>query len=84
MHGLCRPNSSLVPTFSAAAMEAPPLVVAHELGSPSSMVMIRDLNDYWILNNHTVRDDIAGRHPIGGIFILYTPWGGRIRFAFRR
>jgi hypothetical protein len=28
-----------------------------------------------------VRDDITAQHPIGGIFILYTPWGGRIRFA---
>jgi hypothetical protein len=33
---------------------------------------------------YTVRDDTTRQHPIGGIFILYTPWGGRIRFAFRR
>jgi hypothetical protein len=32
----------------------------------------------------TVLHDITGQHPIGGICILYTPWGSRIRFAFTR
>ena len=30
----------------------------------------------------TVLHEITREHPIGRIFILYTPWGGLIQFAF--
>jgi hypothetical protein len=43
-----------------------------------------DTLEGYVGDEHTVWTKISAQHPIGRIFILYTPWGGRIRFAFTR